>query len=905
MTPQPQDATGQTISPYDLVMFQTTAGDGARRHDRGLAVRAPPTAGGERLISMLLADGTEAAKAARDVTVADRSFLFPGTTVAPASDPGGQIGVITGVATALDLAKLDVEGGEPRVVATGVSTAEVRPVNELSLGDYVVSGTWLGRVVEVSVDVDVLFDDGSACRVTNGAGDKLRVVRGMVRGSHDKKNAFYPGDRVAGDASVFNASRWLRGHWKPSRTEGTVATVETGGVLVYWVVSLNAAVSAPPPAYQPNPRSLTFFCAGGSDLMWFWSVSRLCFFRHDRDPNNNNKKEKKKKKRRNGMKQRRRRAEFGVKKWPMVVANTRTTVDVLWQDGKRQRGVPSASIVRTLVRSEQDFFPGQRVVGKTLSPPVDAGDDSNIATDARVGVVKSHSYKDQTVCVSWNTSSATTPEEEVVDTVMSTYDLARSSDHKFFYGDMVVRLHPAVKEETAALVQKSNRATNDNDLSWVGHIVDLCDAQYIDVKWGDGTTSKVLLHEVAFVKQRSLYEIHQEMGDWVHDEDDHDASDDKPNEEDTIDGGSDAQDALIGGGTAIIGKVGNIIKAVIRTLSGMLLAPGKMYMLSRSSTASASIAEPAVMTENVQACSPTISDDGDCPAEEAAAAQALASHDTGDNVFNFKHFDVVQSPHDHHYLDNKEQECGGERKWLKRVQEEWKILDTSLPDTIYVRAYENRMDLLRAVMVGASGTPYHDGLFFFDLQLPPSYPTTPPLVNYHSFGLRVNPNLYPSGTVCLSLLNTFGGKDTELWSPESSSLLQVVISIQGLVLVAQPYYNQAGYIAQIGTPEGRRNEMPYCENTYLVNLHTMLHLIRRPPAGFEEFVRNHFCRRGRHVLKACEAYLQEGCPVGTLDGESLSMEVSKDWSCSMGFKLALASIVPRLVESFSGIGAKV
>ncbi|CAL4906441.1 unnamed protein product [Urochloa decumbens] len=649
MTPQPQDATGQTISPYDLVMFQTTAGDGARRHDRGLAVRAPPTAGGERLISMLLADGTEVAKAARDVTFVNRSFLFPGTTVASASDPGEQIGVITGVATKLDLVKLQVEGGEPRVVvATGVSPAEVRPVRELSLGDYVVSGTWL------------------------------------------------------------------------------------------------------------------------------------------------------------------------------------------------------------------------------------AG-------------------------------------EEVVDTVMSTYYyLARSSDHKFFYGDMVVRLHPAVKQETAASVQKSNRATNDNDLSWVGHIVDLCDAQYIHVKWRDGTTSKVLLHEIAFVKQRSLYEIHQEMGDWVHDEDDHDASDDKANhEEDTIDGGSDAQDAdadvvnaLIGRGTAIIGKVGNIVKAVIRTLSRMLLAPGKMYMLSRS-TASAPIAEPAAMTENIQACSPRISDDGDCPTEEAAVAQALASHDTSDNVFNFKHFDVLQSPHDHHYLDNKEQDCGGERKWLKRVQEEWEILDTSLPDTIYVRAYENRMDLLRAVMVGASGTPYHDGLFFFDLQLPPSYPTTPPLVNYHSFGLRVNPNLYPSGTVCLSLLNTFGGKDTELWSPESSSLLQVVISIQGLVLVAQPYYNEAGYIAQIGTPEGRGNEMPYCENTYLVNLHTMLHLISRPPAGFEEFVRNHFCRRGPHVLKACEAYLQEGCPVGTLDGESLSTEASKDRSCSMGFKLALANIVPQLVEAFSGIGAKV
>jgi ubiquitin-protein ligase len=37
------------------------------------------------------------------------------------------------------------------------------------------------------------------------------------------------------------------------------------------------------------------------------------------------------------------------------------------------------------------------------------------------------------------------------------------------------------------------------------------------------------------------------------------------------------------------------------------------------------------------------------------------------------------------------------------------------------------MDLLRAVIVGASGTPYHDGLFFFDIHLPADYPTVPPV----------------------------------------------------------------------------------------------------------------------------------------------------------------------------------
>lgn len=52
-----------------------------------------------------------------------------------------------------------------------------------------------------------------------------------------------------------------------------------------------------------------------------------------------------------------------------------------------------------------------------------------------------------------------------------------------------------------------------------------------------------------------------------------------------------------------------------------------------------------------------------------------------------------------------------------------------------------RMDLLRAAVAGAAGTPYHDQLFFFDVQLPPEYPHVPPLVQYHSWGMRANPNL--------------------------------------------------------------------------------------------------------------------------------------------------------------------
>jgi len=48
-------------------------------------------------------------------------------------------------------------------------------------------------------------------------------------------------------------------------------------------------------------------------------------------------------------------------------------------------------------------------------------------------------------------------------------------------------------------------------------------------------------------------------------------------------------------------------------------------------------------------------------------------------------------------------------------------------DGIHVRVFEERMDLLRACIVGATGTPYHDNLFFFDIFFPPDYPHEPPV----------------------------------------------------------------------------------------------------------------------------------------------------------------------------------
>lgn len=138
------------------------------------------------------------------------------------------------------------------------------------------------------------------------------------------------------------------------------------------------------------------------------------------------------------------------------------------------------------------------------------------------------------------------------------------------------------------------------------------------------------------------------------------------------------------------------------------------------------------------------------------------------------------------------------QQFTRAVRFDHKLLRTSLPSGVWVKTYGDRLDLLSVMIEGPKKTPYEDGLFLFDFQLGKDYPRGPPLCHYISFcSDRLNPNLYEDGKVCVSLLGTWPGKGSEMWSA-TSTLLQVIVSIQGLILVAEPYYNEAGYEKQRG-----------------------------------------------------------------------------------------------------------
>ncbi|OQO06574.1 hypothetical protein B0A48_08357 [Cryoendolithus antarcticus] len=180
-------------------------------------------------------------------------------------------------------------------------------------------------------------------------------------------------------------------------------------------------------------------------------------------------------------------------------------------------------------------------------------------------------------------------------------------------------------------------------------------------------------------------------------------------------------------------------------------------------------------------------------------------------------------PASHHFAT---QPSSSNPATTKRIGKEHRIISSSdaLPQGVYVRSWDSRLDLFRVLFIGPLGTPYASAPFIIDFYLPTDYPHAPPQAHFHSWpgesGLGgtggVNPNLYETGKICLSLLGTWeSGAKTEGWNSSKSTLLQVVVSILGLVLVPEPYFNEAGYEPLAGQEGSKRPSALYNERTFL------------------------------------------------------------------------------------------
>jgi len=183
-------------------------------------------------------------------------------------------------------------------------------------------------------------------------------------------------------------------------------------------------------------------------------------------------------------------------------------------------------------------------------------------------------------------------------------------------------------------------------------------------------------------------------------------------------------------------------------------------------------------------------------------------------------------------------------------------LPVTSSSSIFVRSDDEKSTLLKAVITGPEETPYTGGVYEFDIYFPTKYPTVPPKVTFRTTGngtVRFNPNLYNEGKVCLSLLGTWEGAQGEQWNAETSTIIQVLISIQSLILCAEPYYNEPGFERNYGTSVGNAESNRYNEEVFKNNLKfAILSQLVSPPEGFEEVSRAHFYLKRHSLIKELE-----------------------------------------------------
>ncbi|KAJ7275196.1 hypothetical protein B0H12DRAFT_1227721 [Mycena haematopus] len=213
----------------------------------------------------------------------------------------------------------------------------------------------------------------------------------------------------------------------------------------------------------------------------------------------------------------------------------------------------------------------------------------------------------------------------------------------------------------------------------------------------------------------------------------------------------------------------------------------------------------------------------------------------------WKRFEILPSaPEDHAYYTSAPAQPS--KAFLGRLTKEYRVLASSLPDSILVRAYEDRTDLLRSLIIGPENTPYEDGPFVIDWMLDSNFPHSPPIAHFLSWtngNGRVNPNLYEEGKVCLSILGTWAGDKNEIWNSARSSLLQAFVSIQGLVLVKEPWFCEPAYEKLRGTEEGIVNSRLYNEKAYVLSRGFVRRALELPPGGLETEIEWLYHRSGR------------------------------------------------------------
>ncbi|EGG13927.1 Putative ubiquitin-conjugating enzyme E2 [Cavenderia fasciculata] len=487
----------------------------------------------------------------------------------------------------------------------------------------------------------------------------------------------------------------------------------------------------------------------------------------------------------------------GIKEGAMVFL-TKTWCTISWQDGTITEELSTNFVVVDSLAT--DYFPG------------DVVEPAEVDEKTKWGVINSYNPTTRTCSILWNIPGR---EDCAEEKDVSVYSIEYLVDYNFDESDFVFKNDSALIEKEADIV---------------GQVVGRDKCRLL-INWNNGCQEKVLPYTLCLIEdddsdnEEEQNDDDQDDFDIENEEEDDDQDDDDDDDEGEWEINSDSdndqnqqKEEKSGGGGG-----GGLISNFIHSLKSLLVGDDHQQ-------------EQPKQQEKKEK-------------EEEEEKQG----DLDDN--GIQKFQLLTSIENHAYYSEK---MTITTKLLKTINQEFKLLETSLPKGVYVRGFSEKMNLLQALIIGPEDTVYENGIFIFDIFLPNNYPYAPPKVFYHSVTYKLHPNLYVNGNVCLSLLGTWHGNKNEQWQPGFSNLLQVLISIQGLILgYKEPYFLEAGYESQLGTIIGKRNSSLYNEEVYLLTLETLMFYNNNKPTVFESIITNHINDKIKDVLTRLDQLLDQ------------------------------------------------
>ena len=201
---------------------------------------------------------------------------------------------------------------------------------------------------------------------------------------------------------------------------------------------------------------------------------------------------------------------------------------------------------------------------------------------------------------------------------------------------------------------------------------------------------------------------------------------------------------------------------------------------------------------------------------------------------------------------------------IKRLIKEYALLNRNLPiyyqSSIFVRVSKTNIRCMRVLITGPDNTPYDSGAFIFDVFITDKYPYVPPKMRFLNHGgKRFNPNVKKKGQVCLSLLGTWDGDHGgESWNKNISTLQQLFISIQSLVLIETPIFNEPSHESSIGTTSGNEKNKKYNQYIrYYTMCHAMCDILKNVDLypTLKDVIINHFKLKRDYILKNCQKWV--------------------------------------------------